>query len=1079
MKKLTFLSDLWSSSMKRQPSLPLLMLVALAMISLTSMATISVATAQIGSNRLPKRDYYASFREYYEGDYKDAQRQFRSAFRSAFRVGTNRFVDSVCILTMLGECHYQVGDYAGAMDFYNQSAELYLKFADQRWQRNIQLPRAIPADTSAVQKARVTWGTPKRQGRIANIPDTLPVLRGQSDRVLIGDTLIDTSEIRAVDVTEVMRCVALTIRRRGSILGPSAKYDPLSIRIAAKLKRAGMGDGSYLGSLNGVVYGCVISSFGEKDKAVDLLNRSLQITGGLDHPLTSLGLIELAEIELLKEKSAKATALATEASFTAAYFNQFDRIDEALSIGTQAHLLTQRSLFPPLRNAAIWAGRENADKMQASLSVRIAECFSESGDAVASGNVLKEVSRLLSRRNSLGKTIIASRARYLTALNYFLSGDNQQGLKQLQDAIDHLGTRSKLQYRLRTADTVNSQGGLTEKQADALYTQTLQDPVDLQWKLDPMEAIAFLLTPHVDAMQRWFTVVVNRKRNVQALEIADAIRRHRFFSTLPMGGRLLSLRWVMSGDVTLLSQNAISQRQKFTTRYPEYRKLLNEANAVRTKLDNLEVFPGKDSPDFAARKKQVSELVEISNAQEAMLASFALRREPADLAFPPRVNPERIRASMEPGQLALITLQTGEGYHIFMMDSQRTRYFGLVSENAVKRGLAGIFKSLGASKNFASTDVLATDQWKEEVADFQTNLLEDIDATRIAATKELIIVPDGQFWYLPWESFFIDLEAKETTFGDAMSIRYCPTLSLAFAKPLAVDRSGQTGLVAGVMHPKTDNAVTTSFVDQFVKDVPDAIAVPDKVIFPSSHSVFQLDQLVTFQVEKPRAKPYDIKPLAVDTARFGTTLFDWMKLPVWGPDTIVLPGLNSIGGGSSKADGSDLFLTTTALLASGSRAALVPRWNSGGQMQIELAGRFAKHSRSMSLNDALKKSIGEVKQLDVDYGKEPRIDVEKGAAPITGASPFFWANQILVALPEPPIAARVASNDPPDKTKPDAQERPDAVAVPLPGDTAEVGSSTKDEEPAPEKPPAKVEVVSEDDDEEEEGAVWSIGGKKK
>ena len=106
-----------------------------------------------------------------------------------------------------------------------------------------------------------------------------------------------------------------------------------------------------------------------------------------------------------------------------------------------------------------------------------------------------------------------------------------------------------------------------------------------------------------------------------------------------------------------------------------------------------------------------------------------------------------------------------------------------------------------------------------------------------------------------------------------MSIRYCPTLSLAFAKPRAVDRLGQTGLVAGAMYPKTDNAVTTSYVDQFVKDVPDSIAIQENVIFPSNHSVFQLDQLVTFQAEKPRAKPYDIKPLAVDTARFGTTLF--------------------------------------------------------------------------------------------------------------------------------------------------------------------------------------------------------------
>jgi len=317
---------------------------------------------------------------------------------------------------------------------------------------------------------------------------------------------------------------------------------------------------------------------------------------------------------------------------------------------------------------------------------------------------------------------------------------------------------------------------------------------------------------------------------------------------------------------------------------------------------------------------------------------------------------------MEPGQLALITLQTGEGYHVFMMDPQRIRYFGLVSESAVKRGLAGILKSLGASKNFASTEVLATDQWKETVAEFQTNLLEDIDVAQISGTKELIIVPDGLFWYLPWESFFTDLEAQQMTFGEAMSIRYCPTLSLAFAKPRAVNRSGQTGLVAGAMYPKTDNALTTAYLNQFVKDVPDTVAVPEKVIFPSNHSAFQLDQLVTFQAEKVRGKPYDIKPLAVDTARFGTTLFDWMLLPQWAPETMVLPGLNSIGAGASKADGSDMFLTTTAVLASGSRAALVSRWNTGGQMQVELAGRFAKHSRNMSLKDALKNSIGEVKR---------------------------------------------------------------------------------------------------------------------
>ena len=183
--------------MKRPSSLPLLMLVALVVVALTSITTISVATAQIRSNRLPKQDYYIAFGEYYEGDYEGAKRQFTSAYNTAFRVGSNRFLDSVCLLTMLGECHYQVGDYATAMDFYNQSAELYLTLVDRRWQKDIQLPRSIPASTTAVQKARVSWGTPKRQGRIANIPDTISVLRGQNDapRILVGDSILDLSLI--------------------------------------------------------------------------------------------------------------------------------------------------------------------------------------------------------------------------------------------------------------------------------------------------------------------------------------------------------------------------------------------------------------------------------------------------------------------------------------------------------------------------------------------------------------------------------------------------------------------------------------------------------------------------------------------------------------------------------------------------------------------------------------------------------------------------------------------------------------------------------------------------------------------
>jgi len=74
----------------------------------------------------------------------------------------------------------------------------------------------------------------------------------------------------------------------------------------------------------------------------------------------------------------------------------------------------------------------------------------------------------------------------------------------------------------------------------------------------------------------------------------------------------------------------------------------------------------------------------------------------------------------------------------------------------------------------------------------------------------------------------------------------------------------------------------------------------------------------------------------------------------------------------------------------------------------------------------------------------------------------------------------VASND-----SPDGASSPDGVEVALPSDTSPTGSSAKMEDrteradPVPEKPPAKGEVVSAEEEDDEEGAVWSIGGKKK
>ena len=125
----------------------------------------------------------------------------------------------------------------------------------------------------------------------------------------------------------------------------------------------------------------------------------------------------------------------------------------------------------------------------------------------------------------------------------------------------------------------------------------LRDPSELEWRMDPMEAIAFLAYDHVGAMERWFDIVVNRKDMDRAINIAELVRRHRFFARLPLGGRLMAFRWVLHAPEKALTNNALEQRQSFLTRNPQYLQLMDRAEQIRTQLLALPIQPESGSDE--------------------------------------------------------------------------------------------------------------------------------------------------------------------------------------------------------------------------------------------------------------------------------------------------------------------------------------------------------------------------------------------------------------------------------------------------------------------------------------------------
>jgi len=954
---------------------------------------------------LPNASYFLGFSDFFDGDYLDAERTFRRNSRSAHRIGQNRYLDSICYWTMQAECYYHMGNYAEAITLYEQALNLYLDHQNVDWQSNIQTQAIkIQRDTAAVARARITWGASKRIKGVADVPDGFQVRFGNANviAVLQQGGLLQNAQNRLVNVTEIMRCVSLCLHRRRVIKGPTTKIDPLTGRLVAGLRNSVAGDGSILGCYNGVCLGIAYASQEEWAKASNIMKKSLELSGGLDHPLTPVGLLESAYIGLSIEKDTAATELALEASYSAAVFSQHDLVAEALSLGTMLHLKRNRSAYPPLRNSIAWGRQKDASLLEATSIVRLAECLSEAGELNLSQQVLKQSSRVINRRNDLPQAVIGARAKYVTALNQFLAADFSGGSKSLNAAMQHFNTGSLWIYRLQLTNRLASGGGATPRQIDQLYGALLHDPTELDWKLDPFEAITFLATPHVASMERWFETAVARRDMRQAFKIAELTRRHRFFANLPMGGRLMAFRWLLHAPDAALSPPALKQRATFLARNPDYKKSIDQVAALTKKLAEIPLGAEPKSEDFIQRTKLMKELAQLSASQETILASMSLRREPADMVFPPNYTEAQIRYTMRPDQMVLFTMATGSGYHIFMLNQKSLQYVNFIKARDMHREISRWLKDLGGNQASVDVNQITSQDWQKNSQVIADELFSKILTDQWAGVKEIVIVPDGALWYLPFEALLVGPQEDKTLLSEKMNIRYCPTASLAFGAQRPVQDVSNLLVLTGNLSPKTDAELATAEYEKILDPLPEAQEWKS-VQQPSSLWGAQIDQLLAWTfVRSAKNGPLQTAPLSTEQQKLDDgSLHAWMKLPWGAPQHMILPGYQSPGISLRGNNiGNDLFLTTMGLMASGSRTILISRWNTAGKTSFELSGNYAAKLKSDGNLAALAQARQLVRESDLDMENEPRLRTSEVDEPIKGEHPFFWASMMYLGVPD-------------------------------------------------------------------------------
>jgi tetratricopeptide (TPR) repeat protein len=979
------------------------------------MLALLVLAAAPGSVRAQMRDsvpstrYFTGFNVFYEGDYRDAVNLYSDELRGGIKSAQSRWIDSICYHTMTGECYYQMGQLSQALDQYTRALQLYAAFSD--WMIRVQFPPGIQ-QAGLNARPMVPWGASKRIAKVGQFSETFLMSQGQvnNNAVIQNGGVVQQAQMFPVRVSEIVRATCLAMRRRRELLGPLCKHDPVTTKVQfAIARRAGLPN-HWSQAWIEVQLGLAHAAMGNVPQAASMLERAILAGGEYDHPLTSTALLELGRLALEAGDYNTAARLFEETTYAAVAFTDLGVLEEAFRLGQMTHVISgAKGPYPLLAPAVQWAKQRGYRQLYASLATLLAENLAVLGDTQSASGMIAEARNAIGRR-SMGDGVQGARTNYVNALVMFQSGNLAAGEQLLKTVWTYQQSGSFWLFHIGLVDkacvsrTINADRIILQ-----LYEAVLRDPTPADWASSPMESITVLTTPHPLPYEHWFETAAQRTQDRElAVEVADRARRNRFFSTLPMGGRLLALRWVLEGPDELLDKQPLLQRQDLLSKYPQYDKLSQRAKQLQADLAAIPPVPENDDQK---RKQAVAfnELAGIGTAQELILREMAVRREPADMIFPPLRRVHDLQRSMPEGQVLLTFFNTSRATYGFLFSRDKYAMWPVASAMQIRKHLQLLLRDLGnfEQNHQLGQNELTTTDWKKNAIKLRDLLLEKSKIDLGAKIDELVIVPDGILWYLPWEA--LPVGDDDAPLLSHTKIRYAPTIGLSTpysARPLSMHN---VGVVVGKLYPQDKPEVGQAAYEAFHRAIPTAVALPDVPTAPSSLYRRLFDQLVVLDDIEPSANgPYDWSPAQLDRGKSGGQLADWLSLP-WtsSPDELILPGFHSSAENGLKTkkgigDGSDLFLPVCGLMSTGTRSLLISRWRTGGQTSCDLVREFAQELPHTSPADSWQRSVMLAQGNSVDPDVEPRVKrLSVTGDPPKAEHPFFWSGYMLVDMGPP------------------------------------------------------------------------------
>ena len=950
----------------------------------------------------PGQIYFQTFRAVAEGDFPAALKWFQSAARAGVRSTQGRWIDSICYYAMTGECFYQLGDYDHALQNYDAALQLYLAHSD--WLRRVKFPTAIRPAQDAI-RGRITWGPSRRASQLGQFPNNMQFLRGRldNDRVLQQGGVVVAPEFVLVNVTEIVRCTALALRRRRELLGPICRHDALTPQLVDRFEGRIAPANHWSQAWVNVQRGLAQAGAERLEEATRNLQAAIVVGGQYDHPLTATALIELGKIAQAQGNIEQAAYYFFEATLAAAQFSQTLEVEEAFRLGSKLHVaIGKLEPYPALAPAAAWATRERFRFLQSSLFRLAADNLAFAGQTDDATTMLAKAQKSLKRRAARNPRVLA-RTQFLTAATAAQRGRLDESDAALRSALELQRGTSLGLFRAAMVDRLYQSGTFTDRIAAMLYDKLLADPADGDWSNDALESLALLTTDRTLSFENWFQAVLSRQDTQKAIEIGDQMRRHKFYSSLPLGGRLLSLRWLLAAPAELLDDNARLRRNDLLSRLPDFQELNDRSRELRTELQQIPLAAA-DAPQQQKAAAVAKELADVSQQQEEMLSIVALRREPCPLLFPPFATTAQIQETLRPEELLLIYVKSGPELHAFMLSAEKYAHWRVGTPAQIKQTLSKMLQAIGNHDENAAVnaDQFARTDWQPLAEKLRDQLIQRQQFGFWNRFERLVIVPDDLVWHVPFEMLPIpaagDAADKRTMpLISKTKVRYAPTAALSMADPRPEPRWRTTPVLVGRLFPRNPQATQEQF-NEWRDMLPRLEALPNRL--PAAAGILRAtwDRLVVLDDLDNRRHPnHDWSPAKTEKETADNQLQRWMQLPWGGPEEVLLPGFHTAAedGLRQADDGTPLFLASTGLMAAGAKTVLLSRWRTGGQTSFSMMREFLQERQDLSPPQAWQRAVLMVRKTGVDAEFEPRVNNVSAEVELMAEHPFFWSGFML------------------------------------------------------------------------------------